>query len=109
MLRAVPWSVGEARPFPGLTCVRCAHRRLVTDRSIRLEPPRQWDQRTEMSSPDDDDEALATLELALAAIRRDVDRDESTERVIQAMEDKRAELIAAKLRRDATPPRPRPE
>ena len=49
---------------------------------------------------EDEDEALRTLELALAAIRRDTDRDESTERVIQAMEDKRAELIAAKLRRD---------
>jgi hypothetical protein len=62
-----------------------------------------------MSTPEDEDEALATLELALAAIRRDADRHESTERVIQAMEDKRAELIAAKLRRDPAAPRSRPE
>lgn len=74
-----------------------------------MDAARQWDQRTRMSTAEDEDEALATLELALAAIRREADRDESTERVIQAMEDKRAELIAAKLRRDATAPRPRPE
>jgi len=53
-------------------------------------------------TPDDDDAALETLEQALAAIRRDPDRDEHTERVIQAMEDKRAELIAAKLERAST-------
>lgn len=75
-----------------------------------MDSPRQWDQRAEMSTPEEEeDEALATLELALAAIRRDVDRDESTERVIQAMEDKRAELIAAKLRRAPTAPDPPPE
>lgn len=55
-----------------------------------------------MRTPDDEDAALETLEQALAAIRRDADRDEHTERVIQAMEDKRAELIAAKLQRAAT-------
>jgi hypothetical protein len=53
-------------------------------------------------TPDDDDAALETLEEALAAIRRDPDRDEHTERVIQAMEDKRAELNAAKLERAST-------
>jgi hypothetical protein len=52
-----------------------------------------------MPTHDDDDVALETLEQALAAIRRDDKRDENTERVIQAMEDKRAELIASKLRR----------
>jgi hypothetical protein len=52
-----------------------------------------------MRMPDDEDAALEALEQALAAIRRDADRDENTERVIQAMEDKRAELIAAKLSR----------
>ncbi len=62
-----------------------------------------------MFTPEDEDETLRTLELALAAIRRDTDRDESTERVIQAMEDKRAELIAAKLRRDPTAEQPRPD
>ncbi len=62
-----------------------------------------------MFTPEDEDEALRTLELALAAIRRDTDRDESTKRVIQAMEDKRAELIAAKVRRDATAPQRRPD
>jgi hypothetical protein len=55
-----------------------------------------------MRTPEDEDAALETLEKALAAIRRDTDRDDNTERVIQAMEDKRAELIASRLRR--TPP-----
>jgi hypothetical protein len=53
-------------------------------------------------TPDDEDAALETLEQALAAIRRDTDRDEHTERVVQAMEDMRAGLIAAKLRRTST-------
>lgn len=56
-----------------------------------------------MRTPDDEDAALETLEQALAAIRRDPDRDENTERVIQAMEGKRAELIAAKLQRGCPP------
>jgi hypothetical protein len=52
-----------------------------------------------MHTPEDEDAALDTLEHALAAIRREPNRDEATVRVIQAMEAKRAELIAAKLRR----------
>jgi hypothetical protein len=52
-----------------------------------------------MPTHDEEDAALELLEQALAAIRRDPARDETTERVIQAMEDKRAELIASKLRR----------
>jgi hypothetical protein len=54
-----------------------------------------------MPTHDEEDAALELLEQALAAIRRDPARDETTERVIQAMEDKRAELIASKLRRAA--------
>lgn len=56
-----------------------------------------------MRTPEDEDAALKTLEKALAAIRRDGHRDENTERVIQAMEDQRAELIAAKLRKTSDP------
>jgi N-formylglutamate amidohydrolase len=52
-----------------------------------------------MRTPGDEDAALKTLEQALAAIRRDPDRDEHVERVIQAMEDERARLLAAKLSR----------
>lgn len=59
-----------------------------------------------MRGPDDEDAALEALEQALAAIRGDVDRDENTERVIQAMEEKRAELMASKLRRTSPGRRP---
>jgi hypothetical protein len=55
-----------------------------------------------MHTPHDEDAALEALEQALAAIRGDAERDANTERVIRAMEDKRAELIAARLRRTST-------
>jgi hypothetical protein len=54
-----------------------------------------------MRSLGDEDAALETLEHALAVIRRAPDRDENTERVIRAIEDERARLIASKLRRAA--------
>jgi hypothetical protein len=51
-----------------------------------------------MRTPEDNAAAVETLEHVLAALRADEDRDEATERLIQAMEDERAALLADRLR-----------
>jgi hypothetical protein len=55
-------------------------------------------------SPEETREALATIEGILASLRREADPDQWLCKVIQAVEDKRAELVAALLEGRAPEP-----